>query len=224
LDSFSGEGFDNKKYYLLVLPAPILSLVSYLVVKNMIKAKFSDPGYRKVLKYYLLGQIDSVKGHLHLQNLIERRNLRRQRFRQMRRNLANASREPTPVLVKKEQGAIDRMAGLFMKGPSLFSRTDVANSELNKVTPANLENGAKKEDDEPEICIICFDPEHKPNTFYAPCSHAGVCRECALNIVKTKKSCPICRQDITSLIFYEKTKEGKYAEVESLEFNRNNLP
>lgn len=37
-------------------------------------------------------------------------------------------------------------------------------------------------------------------------------------MIKTNETCPICRQSISSLIFYEKTPDGKFKEVESLEF------
>jgi hypothetical protein len=103
------------------------------------------------------------------------------------RNGGNGQPVVEQVLVKKKAGAIDRMAGLFMKGPSLFTQK---NSDENG---GKSEDGIQKNSNGEEVCIICYDPEQKPNTFYAPCSHAGVCRTCALSIAKTNETCPICR-------------------------------
>lgn len=127
LDGYAKEGPSNKKYLFLILPAPIFSLISYLIVKQMIKAKFSNPGYRAVLRMYLLGKIDSVKGYIRRRELIRRREARVQRQRQAVINNSNGGGEEVEqVLVKKQDGAIDRMAGMFMKGPSLFKRSDIS--------------------------------------------------------------------------------------------------
>jgi Na+/H+-translocating membrane pyrophosphatase len=76
LDDFAKKGPQEKKYLFLVLPGPILSLISYLLIKKMVKEKFSNPAYKTVLRMYLLGKIDSVKGYIRRRELIRRREAR----------------------------------------------------------------------------------------------------------------------------------------------------
>ena len=33
-----------------------------------------------------------------------------------------------------------------------------------------------------------------------PCGHAGLCYDCAIKLLETKKICHICRKDIQSII------------------------
>lgn len=105
------------------------------------------------------------------------------------------------------------MAGMIMKHPGLFGKIEYSEGDTNKIytEPNAMEKGPEN------TCVICYDPEAIPNTFYSPCSHAGVCKSCAQSILKSTTSCPICRQELEFLIFYEKTQEGKFVEVESLE-------
>lgn len=222
LDDFAEKGPSNTKYLLFVIPAPILSMLSFIILRGMIKDKYSDRGYQVVLRMYLLNEIDSVSGYIKRREKIRRREQRLVRERTSRmQNQRTQIDIGEQVLVKKKPGAIDRMAGLFMKGPSFFkkdSKNDSPRSSKDKNdSPEDKENKSEGKND---ICIICYNPDNIPNTFYSPCSHAGVCKACALSMVKKNKSCPICRQKIVALIFYQKTPEGKFQETGSLEFKK----
>lgn len=73
LDDFALEGKNNKMILYVVISSPILSLISYIMIKNKIKDKFDNTAYRTVLKMYLLGEIDSVVGYIRRRELNRRR-------------------------------------------------------------------------------------------------------------------------------------------------------
>jgi hypothetical protein len=55
-------------------------------------------------------------------------------------------------------------------------------------------------------CIVCFDAS--PNIVQDPCGHGGICRECALEYMKTEEKCMVCREKISRLYLIEyNTKE-----------------
>ncbi len=47
-------------------------------------------------------------------------------------------------------------------------------------------------------CTICMDK--RPNCFYYPCGHSGICVECGMAIISSTKVCHICRTE-TLLVF-----------------------
>ena len=46
-------------------------------------------------------------------------------------------------------------------------------------------------------CIICMD--NPRNSVLIPCGHLGVCMECAQELQRTTKMCPVCRNKITQV-------------------------
>lgn len=47
-------------------------------------------------------------------------------------------------------------------------------------------------------CIICFTDDY--NSAFVPCGHMCLCYSCAEEHLKKDKSCPICRQSVTSIL------------------------
>lgn len=234
LDSFSKDG---KKWY-LVAPCPFFNFISYIFIKGIVLKRYKSAKYRRITFCFVRFQAN---------NILEAVRLTRMRVRDAGyQNTAEREVEvfdPTKHVKKKEQGAIDRMKGWIMKGPSLFKQItenddedleinekitkDLNNKKEIKKTNINTKNSVNKTGkkevenkiNDDGLCIICF--ADKPSTFYDPCSHAGICKTCALSIIKDNTTCPICRREVKSLIFYEKTEDGKYREIESLDMPKN---
>ena len=48
--------------------------------------------------------------------------------------------------------------------------------------------------DEKSACVICMDKP--PNAVFISCGHCSCCFECAQDVAKRQKLCPMCRQRI----------------------------
>ena len=48
------------------------------------------------------------------------------------------------------------------------------------------------------LCLICC--ANQADLVLAPCHHTCVCRVCMLNVMRTRKACPLCRQSISEFI------------------------
>lgn len=229
---------DSSNWY-LVTPAPFLTWISYVIVKLVIWKRYKSPKYLRITFSFTQFEANNVEEAVRLTRMRMRGNNVSNQRRSRRANF-----NPEESVRKKKEGAADRMAGFIMTGPSLFRRLgsmvegedddkeEKIRSKIEEVKKEPTRKKVKKkkitiqkeeipkvkkggEEEEEDICFICY--AEKPNTFYDPCSHAGVCKTCALSIMKDNKTCPICRGKLKALIFYEKTADGKYREIESLD-------
>lgn len=95
--------------------------------------------------------------------------------------------ESLPYLLQEVYGFPDQLK----EGDSL---EDIEKQNLRK-DPTIAEEC--EENAQPE-CIVCLSEEK--NTIVLPCRHLCLCKECAIQIRRQTRKCPICRQDYHSLL------------------------
>lgn len=87
---------------------------------------------------------------------------------------------------------------IWVKGES-YELQEIYGMEQNKATavgmPANMEG---LEDVEGNECVICLSAPR--DTAALPCRHMCMCHGCASALKTQTNKCPICRNEITSLL------------------------
>ena len=198
-------------YRFMVLPCPVLWLLCYVVAKKIIYERWRSASNQRVLGYFLSMRVPDLRT---VQRAVLRRRVRNRRRVAQGRRAAVMQDAPRRV-VKRKRGAFDRMKGWFRKGPSLFAR--IVEGDLEALKASKNKNKDADEGLHDSLCVICMDA--KSDTFYAPCSHTGVCKNCALAMLKKNSRCPICRGKVDGLVFYEVLGDGSggYREKEYLD-------
>ena len=62
----------------------------------------------------------------------------------------------------------------------------------------NLRLEAESKQSAPAVCVICLDASI--NTVFVPCGHMCACAACVINLQKTTKVCPICRERFKEVV------------------------
>jgi len=78
---------------------------------------------------------------------------------------------------------------------SSFSEMTTTNMPRRSIASKGKE---KEEEEEPEECCVC-QCEPKSHAL-VPCGHKCVCKECAEEVMKKLKKCPLCRQEVVTFI------------------------
>lgn len=76
----------------------------------------------------------------------------------------------------------------------------------NKVSPEESSKPASG-GAEDKICTICF--SNDSNCIIMNCKHSGICKECAIDMMKKKPECPFCRIGIEKVCVVTMDEEGK---------------
>ena len=87
---------------------------------------------------------------------------------------------------------------------------------LNNLVGTQDQNGADKEAQEKiyekDKCVICFD--NPVQALNKPCNHSGFCKSCSFENYDTSKKCPLCRENISHIVIFEKRDDGRYYQIE----------
>ena len=65
----------------------------------------------------------------------------------------------------------------------------------------------ENDDDDEDLCYICY--MNKPSCVFLDCGHGGVCIDCALQTIEQKRTCGLCRKEVTQMIEVEKEPDQK---------------
>lgn len=85
---------------------------------------------------------------------------------------------------------------------------DKQGDEGNKVSPAGQPQA------EDAMCTICF--SNDSNCIIFSCRHSGVCKDCAVDMLKKAPVCPFCRQSIEKVCVVKLSEDGKIEVLEEI--------
>ena len=68
-----------------------------------------------------------------------------------------------------------------------------------------IEKSVKKKSFKLSQCVACFEPN--PDSRLNGCGHVAMCYSCSVNWLSNNRSCPICRENVTSVILERKKKK-----------------
>ena len=88
---------------------------------------------------------------------------------------------------------------IYKSGQNLFCKAIIdmkVKSEMKKFIKANESIIDKKDDEDKDICCICY--QNKVSKLFIPCGHR-FCSSCS-EILEQNKNCPYCRSEILSII------------------------
>ena len=128
-------------------------------------------------------------------------------------NIGIQRRPPTPVVVPEPQ--VNPRVVKLSSGSSSFLNLFRINANFystsnNKVMP---EIESKPDDDQ---CTICC--SKLSDCIIMDCRHGGICKDCALSMLKKSTQCPFCRNKIKRICVVKKHADNKYKITEEIMF------
>lgn len=108
----------------------------------------------------------------------------------------------------REESGINRVLNIVQINPNFFGNAAQANNNEG-------ESLVGEDRTEPVDCMVCFTPL-VGNCLIFPCFHAGICKDCAKNIIKTNAQCPLCRKPISKIAVIEKINNHEYKILEEV--------
>ncbi len=93
-----------------------------------------------------------------------------------------------------------------MVKPTYYAKT-------RQVTPAVMEGHSKdtsKVSHDDKLCKICY--VNNANTIVNNCGHAGMCSDCARNVLKSFPTCMMCRGNIDKVLVIKRV-DAKQVEI-----------
>jgi hypothetical protein len=71
-------------------------------------------------------------------------------------------------------------------------------------------------------CFICY--ENKSSVIYYPCLHTGMCEFCGFRSFIQNSRCPLCREEVESIIAYDVAEESSGSGIPDEECDGLNRP
>ena len=89
-----------------------------------------------------------------------------------------------------------------------------ANYYSSNSQPAQPAVAAEKREEGDELCTICIN--EPTNCIILECRHGGICKKCALDMLRKSSCCPFCRSPITKVCVVLKIADSQYRVVEEI--------
>jgi Uncharacterized conserved protein, contains RING Zn-finger len=100
------------------------------------------------------------------------------------------------VITSKERKEINKALGRCCMDCFPVKSKNIQNATQNDKT--RIEELKQDEEYKDPLCVICY--ERQPDAVYLDCGHGGVCHTCAVELIKSKNECHLCRTKIERLL------------------------